>query len=546
MRSSTACQWWDAYDVGVPTDVEDFHIPLPRLLDDAAGRFPGRPCISFDDETLSYAQVRGLTNRFAAGLRDLGLDPDDRLAILLPNCPAFVLAYFGALKAGLVVVPLNPLCTPPELTRYLLESGAAGIVTMPQLLESVVPQLDRTPLRRVIVAGLVEPAAGVVGLESLLGAAPATAEPVDADAQALLMFSGGTTGIPKAIMLSHAQCVANARQAAAWGHVDSADRFLAVLPLFHGFGMGVTMNAALAGGAEIVLLPRFRPAEVLAAIERYRPTMLIGVPTMFAALVAEPDLASHDLTSLQGVFVGAAPLTKAITEEFEGATGARMIEGYGLTESVTGIMANPFHGMHKPGSVGVPFPGVDAKIVGLEDGADLPPGETGEIVLRSPTVMLGYQGDPEATAQTIREGWLFTGDVGRMDDDGYFYVTDRIKELIIVGGSNVYPREVDEVLEQHPKVLMAAVVGIPDPRQGELIRAYVVLVPGAAATADELIAYAREHLVQYKVPSEVTFQTALPMTPIGKILRRALRDQALRDQALRDESGGQPAVPETR
>jgi len=528
MPSRTAQLWHAAYDQGVPTEIHHFHLPLPRLLDDAAARYPGRPCTTFNSETLSYLQVRALTDRFAGGLHGLGVGVHDRVALLLPNCPPFVIGYYGALKAGAVVVPLNPLCTAPELTRYLRESGAVAVVTVPQLLDLVVPQRGQTPLRHVIVAGGAQPGTGgdgtVVAFEALLGSPPAAAQKVDADGVALLMFTGGTTGAPKAIMLSHAQCVAHARQAAAWGSIDADDRFLAVLPLFHGFGMGITMNLPVLAGAEIVLLPRFQPAEVLDAIERYRPTLLIGVPTMFAALTAERDLATRDLTSLQGVFVGAAPLTRTVKDGFEAATGARMIEGYGLTEAVTAVMANPYHGTHKLGSVGVPFPGVDARIVSIDGGRDLPPGERGEIVLRSPTVMLGYAGDPDATARTIRDGWLYTGDVGWMDGDGYFYVTDRIKEMIITGGYNVFPGEIDQVLEQHPDVRLAAVIGVPDPYKGERIRAYVVRRPGATVTADELVAYAMEHLVPYKVPSEVVFRSQLPMTPIGKVARRALQD----------------------
>ncbi len=540
MPSTTAQLWHAAYDAGVPTEIDDFRVPLPRLLDDAAARYPARSCTTFNSQTLNYGQVSASADRFAGGLRGLGVGAGDRVALLLPNCPPFVIGCYGALKAGAVVVPMNPLCTAPELTGYLRESGAVAIVTVPPLLGLVAPQLGHGPLRHVIVAGGAQPDTGadgtVVAFEALLGSAPAAAEKVDPGGVALLMFTGGTTGAPKAIMLSHAQCVAHAKQAAAWGRIDADDRFLAVLPLFHGFGMSITMNVPLLAGAEIVLLPRFQPAEVLDAIERYRPTLLIGVPTMFAALTAEPDLAARDLTSIQGVFVGAAPLTRAIKDGFEAATGARMIEGYGLTEAVTAVMANPYHGVHKLGSVGVPFPGVDARIVSLDGGRDLPPGEQGEIVLRSPTVMIGYAGDPDTTARTIRDGWLYTGDVGWMDQDGYFYVTDRIKEMIITGGFNVFPREVDKVLEQHPDVRLAAVIGVPDPRSGERIRAYVVLRPGATLTADELVAYARENLVPYKVPSEIVFRTELPMTFIGKVARRELQDGAGHDDPVHDGS----------
>jgi len=293
--------------------------------------------------------------------------------------------------------------------------------------------------------------------------------------------------------------------------------------------MSVTMNAPVLAGGEIFLMPRFKAKDVAQAIQKYRPSFFIGVPAMFVALSNLPDIHRYDFSSLQGTFVGAAPLTQAIKEEFEAKTGGRMIEGYGLTESVTAIMANPYRGTHKVGSIGIPFPDVDVKIVSLDDGRDLPPGELGEIVLRSPTVMLGYYKNPEETRKTIAEGgWLYTGDIGSMDEDGYFYLTDRKKELIIVGGFNVFPREIDVLIYQHPKVKEGATVGIPDARKGERIKVYVVLKEGETATPEEFIAYFKERLTPYKVPSEVEFRSELPKSMIGKILRRALREQEIR------------------
>jgi long-chain acyl-CoA synthetase len=286
------------------------------------------------------------------------------------------------------------------------------------------------------------------------------------------------------------------------------------------------MNAPMYAGTEIVLVPRFQPREVLKAIHKYRPNFFIGVPTMFVALSGVPDMARYDLRSVEGIFVGAAPLTRAVKESFEAASGARLIEGYGLTEAVTAIMANPYRGLHKIGSIGIPFPDVDMKIVGLEDGRDLPPGETGEIVLRSPTVMLGYYRNPEETARALVDGWLYTGDIGHRDADGYFYITDRKKELIIVGGYNVYPREIDELIYAHPKVREGITVGLPDARRGERIKVFIVLKEGEQATAEEFIAYFRARVAPYKVPSEVEFRADLPKSMIGKILRRALREEA--------------------
>jgi long-chain acyl-CoA synthetase len=354
---------------------------------------------------------------------------------------------------------------------------------------------------------------------------------------AVLIYSGGTTGIAKGIMLSHYSLVANAYQIAAWGGLGKKERILAVIPLFHGYGMSVTLNAPVLRSSEIVLLPRFSARQVLRTIQKTRPTFFIGVPTMFVALSNLPGVQRYDLSSLQGIFVGAAPLTRAIKDDFEGKTGGRMIEGYGLTESVTAIMSNPYKGKHKVGSIGIPFPDVDTKIVSLDDERDLPPGELGEIVLRSPTLMNGYFKNPQETAKTIKDGWLYTGDIGYMDEDGYFYITDRKKELIIVGGFNVFPREIDELLYQHPKVKEGITVGVPDAYSGERIKVYIVLKDGETAEPEEFKAYFRERLTPYKVPSQVEFRSDLPKSMIGKILRRALREEEV--QKLKDRPPGE-------
>jgi long-chain acyl-CoA synthetase len=352
-------------------------------------------------------------------------------------------------------------------------------------------------------------------------------EPVQPEEMAVLIYSGGTTGIAKGVMLSHFNLVANAHQIIAWGHLTNEQGMLAVLPLFHGFGMSVTMNAAILAGGKIILLPRFNAKQVAKAIQKRQPCFFIGVPTMFVQLSHLPNIHRYDFSSLRGIFVGAAPLTKAIKDDFEKKTGGRMIEGYGLTEAVTAIMANPYHGMHQVGSIGIPFSDVDVKIASLDDGHTLPPGELGEIVLKSPTVMLGYYKNQEETQKTIVDGWLYTGDIGYADENGYFYITDRKKELIIVGGFNVFPREIDELIYKHPKVKEGISVGLPDPRKGERIKVYIILKEGETATPEEFIAYFKERLTPYKVPSEVEFRTELPKSMIGKILRRALREEEI-------------------
>ncbi len=539
--------WLEHYDAGVPHHLNYPAIPLYRLLDDSAGQQPGRPCTIFFGKRMSYGAIKEASDRLAASLQGLGVQPGDRVALLLPNSPQFVIAYFAILKAGAVVVALNPLYTSHELLFHLNDSGATTAITIPLFLEKVTALVGQTPLQRVIYTRVadalpfplnlgsrlqerrqmrgVDPSR-VIHLSSLLQAPlPAGWQPapVDPHSLAVLIYSGGTTGTAKGVMLSHYALVANAYQLRAWVELDAKGRMLAVLPLFHGFGMSVTMNGPLLAGGEIITLPRFQAENVLKAIQEWKPTFFIGVPAMFGAFSSVPTLKKYDLSSIKGIFVGAAPLTQALKSEFEGLSGARLIEGYGLTEAVTAIMANPYLGQHKVGSIGLPFPDVDVKIVALDGSADLPPGESGEIVLRSPTLMLGYYNQPEATAAAVRDGWLYTGDVGQMDAEGYFTITDRKKELIIVGGFNVFPREVDEVLAMHPKVQEAAAVGMPDERLGERVKACVVLREGEQATAEEIIAFCRERLVAYKTPAEVEFRSSLPKSMIGKVLRRELR-----------------------
>ena len=548
--------WFRFYDKDVPKNIDYPRIPIYRLLDDTAARFPNRPLTSFFGKKMTYATIKRLSDNFAASVRSLGIRPGDRVALLLPNFPGYLIAYYGLMKAGAVVVPLNPLYTAHELEFHFTDSGAETVVTIPMFAPKVSSLVGKTPLKRMIYSfiadflpfplnivqkfkekpDLKKALSGngdleAVDLKEMAGkAAPADFQPFepDVDDLALMIYSGGTTGVAKGIMLSHFNVVANAHQIAAWGHLNENERILAVLPLFHGYGMNVTMNAPVLSGMEIVLLPKFSAKGMAKAIHKYRPSITAAVPTILVALSSLPNVDKFDFGSLKAVWVGAAPLTEAIKSNFEARTGGRAIEGYGLTEAVTAIMANPYLGKHKVGSIGLPFPDVDAKIVGIDDGKDLPPGEQGEIVLKTPTMMLGYYNRPEETAKTIVDGWLYTGDIGYMDDDGYFYITDRKKDLIIVGGFNVFPREIDELIYKHPKVKEGITVGVPDKYKGEKIKVYIVLKEGVSATVEEFEKYFREHLTPYKVPSEIEFRSSLPKSAIGKILRRMLREEEIK------------------
>ncbi len=546
--------WLKFYDEGVPQSIDYPRMPIYRILDDSAKMFPEHIASIFYGKKLTYRELKDLSDRFAKSLQEMGIGKGDKVALLLPNFPGYVIAYYGILKTGAVVVPLNPLYTAHELEFHFNDSSATTVVTIPMFAEKVAKLTKNSPLERVIFSYIADflpfPLSFVqkmrenpsvkkakkqgkgkfLNMKDMLSKPADGFKPLDvnSDELGIIIYSGGTTGVAKGIMLSHYAVVANAYMIKTWGHLNEKERMLAVLPFFHGYGMNVTMNAALLSGMSIVMLPRFSAREMAKTIDKYKPTQTAVVPTILVALSAVKNVEKYDFSSLKAIWVGAAPLTAAIKENFEKKTGGRAIEGYGLTEAVTAIMANPLKGKHKVGSIGLPFPDVDAKIVSLDGKKDLPPGEVGEIVLKTPTVMLGYYNKPEETAETVKDGWLHTGDIGYMDEEGYFYITDRKKDLIIVGGFNVFPREIDEILYKHPKVKEGITVGVPDEFKGEKIKVFIVLKEGVTATAEEFIGYFKKHLAPYKVPSEIEFRKELPKSAIGKILRRVLREEEIK------------------
>ncbi len=541
--------WLNFYDNETPISIEYPHYPIYELLERSAERHPDNILSIFYGNTLTYKQIKEFSDSLAHSLVKMGLTKDDRVALLLPNFPGYIISYYGILKAGCTVVPLNPLYTESELHYQVSDSNAKLIITIPQFAKKALNISESLKLRKPIVSyisdflpfplklvmklkeerqlrGIKRRVGNLKGLiRQKVSFTPVKSDP---DSLAVLIYSGGTTGTAKGIMLSHFAVVANVHQISSWGHLRPDDRILAVLPMFHGYGMNVCMNSSIFNGMSIILMPRFNAKEMAKNIQKYKPTMTAVVPTILTALSSLPDIENYDFTSLKAVWVGAAPLTKKIKENFENKARCRVIEGYGLTEAVTAIMANPYFGKQKVGSIGLPFPDVDAKIVSLEDGkTELKPNQNGEIILKTPTMMLGYLNKKKETEETIKNGWLYTGDIGYMDKDGYFYITDRKKDLIIVGGFNVFPSEIDEVLYMHPKVKEGITVGIPDDYKGEKIKVYIVLKEGETATEDEFKEFFRKHLVPYKVPSEIEFRDSLPKSAIGKILRKKLREEEI-------------------
>jgi len=559
--------WHAFYDAGVPRTLTYPRVPLQGLLDetvrthaqDTATIYGGMVGSRLLDARLTWSDVGRLTDRFAAGLQAHGVRKGDRVAIMLPNCPQFVIAFYGALKAGAVVVPTNPLYTAPELQHQLEDSGAKTLVVLTRGYAEATRVASAAGLRNIIVTNIKEyfppllrtiftlarekkdgHRVSIAGDQRAIwfrdvlatGAAPEPVEVTPADL-AVLQYTGGTTGVPKGAMLSHRALVANVLQTHAWhGAGNRVESGLAIMPFFHVYGLTVVMNYAVLGGGAMILIPRFDLHHILASIQKHRPVLFAGAPRIYVAVSNAPDLARWDLRSIEAFISGSAPLPVEVQQRFEKLTGGRVVEGYGLTEAGPVTHCNPRHGRRKLGSIGLPYPDVEAKIVDTETGTrEVPTGEAGELLVRGPNLMDGYYEHPDETALVLQDGWLHTGDIATVDAEGYFAIVDRKKELIIVSGYNVYPREVEEALFAHPAVLEAAAIGIPDEEKGEVVKAFVVLKPGADATGEQLIAHCRESLARFKVPVAIAFRSELPKSLIGKVLRRQLADE---DRADRD------------
>jgi len=561
----TGRPWTRHYDPGVPATLRYPDVPLQALLDDAAESYPNATATIFFNAKRTYRSISEDAWRFANGLRRVGVEKGDRVALVLPNTPQFVVAFYGALRAGAVLVCCNPRYTAAELQHQLADAGATVVVVLSRLYPLVKAARPGTAVERVIVTNIKEemppvlrllftvakekkdghrqPFAGDAGALAFREVLAARPEPFDAgvraDDLALLQYTGGTTGVSKGAMLSHRALVANTLQCRAWftNMRDGEGAAMAVMPFFHVYGLTVVMSLSVQGAEAMILEPQLELEHLLKDIQRHRPRMFSGAPIIYNAINNSPLTKKYDLRSIEACVSGSAPLLTETHRRFVELTGAKLVEGYGLTEAAPVTHCNPLfgEGKQKVGSIGVPFPDVEAKIVDLDAGErEMAIGEPGELILRGPQLMDGYYHQPEETAQALRGGWLYTGDIATVDADGYFAIVDRKKEMIIVSGFKVYPRDVEEVLVAHPAVTDAAVIGIPHPTKGEEVKAYVVLRPGGEATADEIIAHCRKTLADFKVPRQVEFRASLPHTVVGKTLRKELaaEEQAKRKTAV--------------
>lgn len=494
----------------------------------------------FFGNEITFGETRSRIDRFAAALYSLGIRKGDRVALMLPNCPHYVYSYYACMKLGAVVVQVNPLYTPSELEFILKDSGAKIFIGADAVFASFQAIREKVKLEHIIVARMLwtDVDGEVTWFDDLLELdlpEPGIAAVDPREDLAVFQYTGGTTGFPKAVMLTHYNLLCNVIQIREWLDEWIDEKFgreiiqyygIAILPFFHSYGMTCVMNVGLTMPAGQVLVPRFDIDALLSLISQYKPALLPAVPTVYIAIANHPDVDKHNLDAIEICNSGAAPMPVDMMARFEERTGSKMLEGYGLSEASPVTHCNPLSGTRKAGSIGMPYPDTDCRIVDIETGTeDLSPGEAGELLIKGPQVMKGYWNRPEETAEALRDGWLYTGDIARMDDDGYFYIVDRKKDMVITGGYNVYPREVDEVLFEHPAVAEAVSIGKADPYFGEVIKSYLVLREGESVSAEEIIEFCRKKLAKFKVPREIEFRTELPKSAIGKVLRRTLAEE---------------------
>jgi long-chain acyl-CoA synthetase len=542
--------WHKSYAPGVPPAIEPEKITIAEVLRRTAGRFPDRTAFYFLGRKITFAELESLVNRFTKALAALGVRGGDKVAMLMPNLPQLVIANHACYRLGAVTVMNNPLYTERELEHQLNDSDARFLVTLDLLLPRALKIQPATKIEAIIPCHIndylpfpkkqlypfvkrkmyrkVVPRPGVHPFLDLIEKYPDDPVPIAArwEDVAAFIYTGGTTGVSKGAMLTHANICGVIQQFLAWfpDLRDGEETLMGVYPIFHSAGYSVSQNLTILAGWTSIMIPRPEPGIIIEMLKACRPGFLPGVPTIFVGLLNREEFRKMDLSFIRGFFGGAAPLAPETVRQLFDLTGKKIYDVYGLTENTALATCTPWNGKVKPGTVGVPLPNTDLKIVDLETGTkELPAGKAGEICIQGPQLMTGYYKKPEETKTALRDGWLYTGDIGFLDEDGHLTIVDRKKDMIVAGGYNIYPKEIDEVLFGHPKILEACAVGIPDEYRGETVKAFIVVRPGENLTADEVIAYAKERLALYKVPRQVTFLDALPKSAVGKILRRELR-----------------------
>ena len=552
--------WLAHYPPEVPHTLDYPNMAVQDYLTRSFNEYPEKVAIHFMGKDVTYKELYESSMKLANYLQTLGIQKGDRVSIMLPNCPQAVISFYGILYAGGVVVMTNPLYTEREIAYQMNDSGAKAIISLDILFPRISNIVKETTLENVIITGIKEylpfpknmlypmvqkKQYGMVvkvehrGINHLFAEIMKTAKPEvaphDFDFEedlALLQYTGGTTGSPKGVMLTHKNIISNATMCDAWLYKckKGEETIMGIIPLFHVYGLTTVLILSVMLGNRMVLLPKFDPETALKTISKQKPTLFPGAPTLYIGLMNHPDIEKYDLSSIEACLSGSAPLPAEVQEKFEKITGGKLVEGYGLTETSPVTHTNLVWGERVKGSVGMPYPDTDSKIFRSGTTEEVPHGEIGEIAIQGPQVMKGYWNRPDDTAATIVDGWLLTGDLGYMDDEGQFFIVDRKKDMIIAGGFNIYPREIEEVLYEHEAIQECVVAGIPDPYRGETVKAYIVLKEGYTVTEDEFNSYCREHLASFKVPRIYEFRTELPKTAVGKILRRSLIDEEVAKQ----------------
>ncbi len=544
--------WVENYEEGVQATLKYEKLTLPDFLDRTTARYPDRMALNFQGYTITYTQLTDMVNRFAAFLADMGIRKGDSVAILLPNMIQCVVGYYAVLKLGAVTVMNNPLYSDRELEYQFNDSDSKLLITIDLLGNRMINLRPKTKIKQIIITSIgdylpfpksllfplvakkrklaadVNPAPDVYKWKEIIDKYRPNPPEVNItfENHAMYQYTGGTTGVTKAAILTHGNLSKQAQQIGEWfkAFVVRHEIMLGALPFFHVFGLTTSMNFAIFSGWSNVLVPKPQPGPLLEAIKKYRTTFVPLVPTMYIGILEHPHINKVDITSIEGCFSGSAPLPVEVIKDFEGRTGGVIVEGYGLTEATPVTHCNPFKGKRKVGSIGLPLPDTECRIVDVDTGKkEVPVGESGELIVKGPQVMKGYRKKPEENAIALRNGWLHTGDIATMDKEGYFYIVDRKKDMIISGGYNVYPRDVEEVLFENPKVLEACAIGIPHPKRGEQIKVFIVLKQGQTATEQEIIDFCKTRLATYKLPTVVEFRKELPKTNVGKVLRKELR-----------------------